>query len=225
MEPIRILLVDDQDLFREGLAQILASQEDMQVVGEASDGQEAVEKAQQLTPDLILMDIRMPRMNGLEATRRIKALLPDVKVVMLTVSDTDDDLFEAIKEGASGYLLKNLKARYLFEYLRSVMRGEVAFSPYLATRMLQEFARQRRREEVMGGRQEGLTEREREVLQLVVDGHSNKEIALKLGIAESTVKRHLHNILEKLQMASRTQAAAYAVRTGLVRPPERSSRA
>ena len=224
MEPIRILLADDQDLFREGVAELLSSHEDMLVVGEASNGEEAVAKAQALRPDLVLMDVRMPVMDGLEAIRRIHALLPEVKVVMLTVSDAEDDLFEALKEGAVGYLLKNLKARYLFEYLRRVMQDEIALSPYLATRVLQEFTRQRRREEAMAGYQEGLTEREKEVLQLVVDGHSNKEIGLKLGIAESTVKRHLHNILAKLQMANRVQAAGYAVRTGLVEPPNRAAR-
>jgi RNA polymerase sigma factor (sigma-70 family) len=208
--------VDDQVLFREGLAQLLSSQEDMQVVGEAGDGLEAVEKARQLRPDLIIMDIRMPGMNGLEATRLIKTALPESRVVMLTVSDSDEDLFQAIKYGAIGYLLKNLKARRLFDQLRSACRGEAALSPYLAMRVLEEFARERRREETATSYRSRLTEREREVLQLVVNGLTNKEIGNQVGIAESTVKRHIHNILEKLQMENRVQAAAYAVRSGLV---------
>jgi two-component system NarL family response regulator len=136
------------EFFREGLAQLLSSQEDMQVVGEADDGLEAVEKAKELRPDLVIMDIRMPNMNGLEACRLIKAALPDTRVVMLTVSDSDEDLFQAIKFGAIGYLLKNLKARRLFDQLRSAYRGEAALSPFLAMRVLEEFARERQREEL-----------------------------------------------------------------------------
>jgi len=215
-QPIRVLLVDDQVLFREGLTQLLASQKDMQVVGEASDGLEAVEKAKELRPDLVIMDIRMPNMNGLEACRLIKAVLPDTRVVMLTVSDSDEDLFQAIKFGAIGYLLKNLKAGRLFDQLRSAYRGEAALSPFLAMRVLEEFARERRREETSTGFRGRLTEREKGVLQLVVSGLTNKEIGAKVGIAESTVKRHIHNILEKLHMDNRVQAAAYAVRSGLV---------
>lgn len=223
MPPARVLLVDDQALFREGIAQLLSTQPDLEVVGEAADGAQAIEMVRDLRPDLVLMDIQMPRMSGLEATVRIKEEFPDTRIVMLTVSDADDDLFEAIKNGASGYLLKNIKAVRFFEQLRGVLRGEAALTPYLASRILQEFARQRQREEVMTGYPGGLTEREKEVLQFVVEGYSNKEIGGFLSIAESTVKRHLHNILEKLQMENRVQAAAYAVRTGLVRPPASSS--
>jgi two-component system nitrate/nitrite response regulator NarL len=215
-QSIRVLLVDDQVLFREGLAQLLSSQEDMQIVGEAGDGLEAVEKAKELRPDLIVMDIRMPSMNGLEACRAIKLALPETRIVMLTVSDSDEDLFQAIKYGATGYLLKNLKARRLFDQLRSAYRGEAALSPYLAMRVLEEFARERRREETTSGYRGRLTDREKEILQLVVNGLTNKEIGGQVGIAESTVKRHIHNILEKLQMDNRVQAAAYAVRSGLV---------
>jgi len=222
MPPARVLLVDDQALFREGIAQLLSTQPDLEVVGEASDGVQAIEMVRDLRPDLVLMDIQMPRMSGLEATVRIKEEFPDTHVVMLTVSDADDDLFEAIKNGASGYLPKNIKAVRFFEQLRGVLRGEAALTPYLASRILQEFARQRQREEVMTGYPGGLTEREKEVLQFVVEGYSNKEIGGFLSIAESTVKRHLHNILEKLQMENRVQAAAYAVRTGLVSPPDSS---
>ena len=224
MKPIRVLVVDDQVLFREGLANLLSSQEDIAAIGDAGDGLEAIEKAHQLQPDLVLMDINMPRLNGLEATRRIRAELPEIKIVILTVSDADDDLFEAIKAGAIGYLLKNLKAQSLFERLRGAMRGEAALSPLLAAKVLEEFARQRQREAQAKDDQGGLTDREREVLQLVMDGASNKDIANTLCIAESTVKRHLHNILEKLHLENRVQAAAYAVRKGLIEPQAHDGR-
>lgn len=213
MPPAKVILVDDQVLFREGIAQLLATQDDVRVVAEAGDGQQALDLALSYRPDLVLMDINMPRMDGLEATRRIKEALPETRIIMLTVSETDDDLFEAIKAGADGYLLKNLKASRLFAMIRGVLDGEAALTPYLATRLLQEFARLSRPGATP--QRDGITEREKEVLQRVVEGCSNREIGLALSIAESTVKRHLHNILEKLQMQNRAQAAAYAVRTGL----------
>lgn len=219
MRTITILVVDDQALFREGLASLIAAQPDMRVVGEASDGAEAVEKAGELRPDMVLMDVRMPRMDGLEATRRIKALLPETRIVMLTVSDLERELFDAMRNGAIGYLLKNMKARRLFDEIRGVMRDEVALSPYLAGRILRDLTRQREYEAVTRGIELGLTEREKEVLGHVVAGLSNKEIGGKLSITESTVKRHLHSILEKLHMDNRVQAAAYALRTGLVDAP------
>jgi two-component system nitrate/nitrite response regulator NarL len=222
MQPIRILIVDDQALFREGLTSLLASQPDMKVVGEASDGTEALEKVQELAPDVILMDLRMPRMDGLEATRRLKPLRPEARVIMLTVSDLTQELFEAMRDGAAGYLLKNMNARRLFEEIRGVMRNEVALSPYLASRILKEFGQQRDYEAVSRGMQLGLTERETEVLGHVVKGLSNKEIGGKLCITESTVKRHLHSILDKLHMENRVQAAAYAMRTGLLDARDRT---
>ena len=223
MSPIRVMIVDDQVLFREGLSGLLGSQPDFTVVGEAGDGEEAVALARELSPDLVLMDIRMPKMTGLDATRIIRREVPEAKIVILTVSDDDDDLFEAIKAGAIGYLLKNLKARALFDRVRGAFRGEAALSPLLATRVMEEFARQRRRE-ATSPESPGLTDRERTVLQLVIGGSSNKEIAARLDIAESTVKRHLHNILEKLHLENRVQAAAYAVRKGLIDGPQDETR-
>lgn len=219
MNPVNVLIVDDQVLFREGLVSLLETQPDFTVVGEAGDGEEAVAKARELQPDLILMDINMPRMGGLEATRLIRRETPTARIVMLTVSDADDDLFEAIKAGAIGYLLKNLRARNLFDRLRGVFQGEVALSPVIAARVLDEFARNRQREVEPSAGSTELTDRERTVLQMVISGASNKEIAAALEIAESTVKRHMHNILEKLHLENRVQAAAYAVRRGLIEAP------
>jgi DNA-binding NarL/FixJ family response regulator len=218
-----VLIVDDQVLFREGIASLLSTVPDLIVVGQAADGTEAVEKARDLRPDLVLMDVNMPRMTGLQATRIIRQELPETQVVILTVSDADDDLFEAIKAGAIGYLLKNTRAEALFERLRGVLRGEAALSPLLAARVLAEFAQHRENKEPIRPSEE-LTDREREVLQLVVDGANNRDIALALQIAESTVKRHLHNILEKLHLENRLQAASYALRKGLVEPPREPTR-
>jgi DNA-binding NarL/FixJ family response regulator len=218
---VRVLLVDDHALFREGLAGLLSSQPDIEVVGEAEDGVEALVKAQELRPDLILMDVMMPGCDGLEATQLIKEALPDVKIVMLTVHDEDDKLFEAIRSGAVGYLLKSTASEALVAMLRGVMRGEAAISGTTATRILEEFRR-------LAGRtppfaQEDipvLTAREKEVLRLVAAGAMDKEIVAELSISLSTVKTHLRNILGKLQATSRHQAAAYAVREGLIRLPD-----
>lgn len=216
-EPLKILLVDDHALFRAGIASLLASREDVEVVGQAQDGEEALEAAHRLMPDLILMDVHMPNVNGIEATRRIKAELPYVKVVMLTVSDQDQDLFEAIKSGAQGYLLKNLEPNELFDYLEGISRGEAPISRAMASRILSEFASQASREraprtpEPIGA----LTAREKEVLKLVASGATNREIAVALTLTENTVKNHLRNILEKLHLENRVQAAAYALKMGL----------
>ncbi|MBI4301125.1 MAG: response regulator transcription factor [Chloroflexi bacterium] len=218
---MRVLLVDDQILFRKAVASLLTTHPLMEVVGEAGDGVEAVEKALELTPDLILMDIRMPRRNGVEATRLIKMELPQTKIVMLTVSDEDDDLFEALKNGAQGYLLKNLRPETLFELLEGVARGEAALSPAIAAKVLKEFVHLSQRGHRSGATGPDLTEREKEVLQLVVAGASNKDIAARLFIAEGTVKNHLHNILGKLQAHSRAQAAARAISERILAdPPE-----
>lgn len=217
MERIRVLLVDDHTLFREGLAGILNAQPDFQMVGEASDGLEAVVKAHELVPDLILMDIGMPGMDGLEATRRIKQELPATTIVMLTVWDEDEKLFGAIKNGAQGYLLKSMRSREMLGLLRGAVRGEAAITPALAGRMLEEFRRMSRALPPQAG--EGavtLTHREQEVLSLVAEGKTDKEVADALHISLHTVKSHMRNILAKLHVSNRYQATRYARDRGAV---------
>ncbi|MDP2954508.1 MAG: response regulator transcription factor [Chloroflexota bacterium] len=214
-QPLRVLLVDDHTLFRKGIASLLLSKPGIEVVGETGDGLDALTKARELMPDLIFMDIRMPGMNGIEATRRIKEEIPVMKVVILTVSEEDNDLFEAVKAGAQGYLLKNLEPEDLFKMLDWVVRGEAAISPSMASKIIQEFSRQGLKEAPPVLSESYLTEREKAVLKLVAKGSSNKEVAAALGISESTAKNHLHNIMEKLHLRSRVQAAAYALRQGL----------
>jgi DNA-binding NarL/FixJ family response regulator len=211
--PIRVLVVDDHPLFRRGIATLLSDERDFVVAGEASDGLEAVRQARDLMPDVILMDISMPNMDGLAATRQIKQEMPYVRIVILTVSDDDQNLFEAIKSGAQGYLLKKIEPQALFGTLKKVARGEASISRSMATKLVAEFARQ-------GGRKPipslALTPRETEVLDLVARGKSNKEIASALDIAANTVKNHLKNILEKLHLENRVQAATFALREGLI---------
>jgi DNA-binding NarL/FixJ family response regulator len=218
MSRIRILLADDHDLFREGLAGIIAAQPDMQVVGEAGDGLEAMVKARELKPDLVLMDIQMPGCDGLEATQKIKRELPETVIVMLTVRDEDEKLFEAIKHGAQGYLLKNIHSRELLDGLRGALRGEAAISPILAGRMLEEFRRlgQQEPRSAVPGEMAVLTPREKEVLSLVAQSRSDKEIAAELSVSLHTVKSHLRNILAKLQVNSRREAAWLAKNKGML---------
>jgi len=216
MEPIRVLLVDDHILFRKGIANLLSAQVDMEVVGEAGDGQEALQKARELMPDLILMDIAMPGTSGRHATRVIKEEMPYVKIVMLTVSERDSDLFEAIRCGADGYLLKDLEPDDLYRLCRGVFLGKAPLSPLMAAKILREFSSLAEARPEAGGSGGRLTQREIEVLELVVEGKTNKEVAETLCLAENTVKNHLRNILAKLHLKNRAQAAAYAVREGLV---------
>ncbi len=220
-KPIRVLLVDDQLLFLHGLANVLGDWPDVRVVGEASDGLDAVAKARKLEPDIVLMDINMPTMNGLEATRILRQEMPTVKVVVLTISEQDEYLFEAIKGGASGYLLKDIKPVVLHEMLLAVARGEAAISPVMAARILEEFAKYLPLAAEPEPTEE-LTDREKEVLELVAAGYDNRAIAKSLCLAPGTVKRHLHNILDKLHARSRGEAAAYALRHGIIspRPPQ-----
>ena len=213
---MRILLADDHALFRDGVASLLQAW-GFEVVGQAADGLEAVKLARQLMPDLVLMDIRMPRCRGLEATRLIKAEMPEVKVVILTVSDEEDDLFEAIKSGAEGYILKNVAGAEFAELLKGVGQGEAPIQRRLAARILEEFARQSgRASEGKAGEGERLTERELEVLRLVAGGATNKGIAQSLVISAETVKYHLKNIMQKLHLQNRAQVIAYALKRGMV---------
>lgn len=216
-ESLRVVLVDDHSLFRAGIASLLGMRKGVKVVGQAESGERAVDLARQLIPDLVLMDVHMPGIGGIEAARQIRAALPQVKVVMLTVSDQDHDLFEAIKNGAHGYLLKNLEPGELYDYLEGIARGEAPISRTMAARILNEFAAQatRAREVPAPEPYDDLTPREREVLSLVAGGATNREIAAALTLTENTVKNHLRNILEKLHMENRVQAAAYALKMGL----------
>jgi DNA-binding NarL/FixJ family response regulator len=215
LNPVRVMLADDHALFREGLAGIITAQPDLEVVGEASDGLEAIVMAQELKPDLILMDIQMPGCDGMEATLKIKKALPETVIVMLTVRDDEEKLFETIKYGAQGYLLKNIRSRELLEMIRGAMRGDAAITPAIAGRMLEEFRRlslaaPSESQEI----DEGLTHREGEVLALVAQGLPDKEIAVRLSISIHTVKSHLRNILARLQVNNRREAARLAKQKG-----------
>ncbi len=215
---MRILIADDHALFRDSLRSLLESH-DIEVVGEAKNGQEAIDMAWKCKPDVILMDLMMPEMDGLESTKRIAAELPDVKVVILTASDDDNNLFEAIKSGARGYLLKDLESDQFFSLLEGVGRGEPALTPAVARKLLDEFARPKKpsKEEYDP---DALTDREREVLELMVQGTtSNRKLARHLGVSENTVKFHVRNILDKLHLHNRAQVVAYALRTRLVDSP------
>jgi RNA polymerase sigma factor (sigma-70 family) len=218
-KPLRVLLVDDHVLFRKGVEAVLATRPEYEVVGEASNGNEAIEMARQTRPEVILMDISMPECNGLEATCRIKREMPHVKILILTVSEVEQDLFAAIQCGAQGYLVKNLKAHSLFDTLDALTRGETPLSAVMATKILHEFQKPPDTRAQVPEAIEPLTPRETEVLELIVAGRSNKEIAEALVISVSTVKNHLRNILEKLHLSNRIQAAVYAVRQGLVDDP------
>lgn len=199
-----VIIADDHILSRKGITSLLTAHPLFSIVGEATNGQEALEKARLLLPDLILMDIRMPVMDGLEATRLIKEALPHVKIVILSVSDDVQDFFEAIKRGAQGYLLKNMEPEYWLDYLLSIVQGEAPISRVLATKILQEFALKK-----TDLTQTRLSEREQEVLLLVSQGLGNKEIGKSLYITESTVKNHLRNIMTKLHLQNRMQLIAY----------------
>jgi two-component system NarL family response regulator len=214
---LRVLIADDHALFRRGLEMVLQKEPDIEVVGEATDGVQAVEKAQQAMPDVVLMDVRMPKRSGIQATKEIKELLPHVKILVLTISDEEADLYESIKAGASGYLLKEIPTEEVADAVRSVMAGHSRISPAMASKLLHEFA-------TMSKQQDGrrplppprLTDRETEVLRLVARGLNNRDIAKDLYISENTVKNHIRNILEKLQLHSRMEAVIYAVRENIL---------
>jgi DNA-binding NarL/FixJ family response regulator len=213
---IRVLLADDHPLFRNGIASLLATR-DYAVVGQAGTGAEAVRLAAELRPDLVLMDIRMPGLNGLAATRLIQASQPETRIVILTVSEDDADLFEAVKSGAAGYLPKSLEAEPFFALLAAVLRGEAGLTPDLAQKILREFARPGAGSSPAPAPAGGdLTPRERDVLALVGQGATNAEIAAHLVVSENTVKFHMKNILQKLHARNRAEVVAFAHRTGLL---------
>ena len=222
MSKIRVLLADDQDIIRTGLTIILNHQPDLEVVAQAADGIEAVEMAKKLQPDVILMDIKMPRLNGIQATRQIVSALPKTQVIILTTYDTDDWVFDGIRAGAVGYLLKDTSGDNLGDAVRGAMKGESQIDPTVARKLLREFQqfstsrsaapRLPAEEEP----QERLTDREEEVLKLLAAGLSNKEIATQLSLSEGTVKNHISAILGKLHANDRTQAVLTALKRGLV---------
>jgi two-component system NarL family response regulator len=213
------MIVDDHALFRRGLEMVLEEEADIELVGQASDGSEAVEKAGESLPDVVLMDIRMPRSSGIEACRAMKEVAPSAKIVMLTISDEEEDLFEAIRAGASGYLLKDLPLDEVAETVRAVHGGQSLINPSMAGKLLSEFATLAKRdtgERVQQVPPPRLTEREMQVLKLVARGMNNRDIAKELFISENTVKNHVRNILEKLQIHSRMEAVMVAVREKLI---------
>jgi two-component system NarL family response regulator len=216
---IRVLICDDHALFRRGLMMVLEEEDDIEVVAEAGHGAEAVELAQALAPDVVLMDVRMPRLDGITATRRILETIPNVNVIMLTVSDEEDDLFEAMKAGAAGYLLKEISIDEVGRSVRGVAQGQRLVTPSLATKLITEFAGIAQRRAPQGIETPQLTPRELEVLGHVADGASNREIAGRLGISENTVKNHVRNILEKLRLHTRMEAVMYAMREHLIDLP------
>ncbi|MEU8550290.1 response regulator transcription factor [Streptomyces roseoverticillatus] len=215
---IRVMIVDDQMMVREGFSVLLNAMPDIEVVGEAVDGREAVEKVATLRPDVVLMDIRMPVLNGLEATREIVAADADAKVLVLTTFDLDEYVYQALRAGASGFLLKDASARQLADGVRVVAAGEALLAPTVTKRLIQEFSRLGAPKPPAQERVGELTERETEVLVLVAQGRSNAEIAAHLVVAESTVKTHVSRILVKLGLRDRTQAAVFAYEAGLVTP-------
>ena len=217
-EPVRVLVVDDQELFRRGLTMLLAVEDGIEVVGEAGDGVEGTALAESAAPDVVLLDVRMPKRSGIEACLAIKEAVPSAKIIMLTVSDEEADLYEAVKSGASGYLLKDSSIEEVAQAVRVVADGQSLISPSMAIKLIDEF-KQMSKPEKAAGPGLRLTERELDVLRLVAQGHSNKEIAARLYISENTVKNHVRNILEKLQLHSRMEAVMYAVKEKLLDLP------
>ncbi|MFC2034378.1 response regulator [Chloroflexota bacterium] len=218
MDTIKVLIVDDHALFRRGIAAVLASQKNLEITGEAIDGLEAIEMAKKTNPDVILMDLNMPRCSGLEAIQALQSEMPKIRILVLTVSEMEEDLFAAVKFGATGYLLKKSEPDELINAITQIAQGGVIVSPLMATKLLTEFKDLTTvsGEELSKNIDTDLSPRETEVLQQVAQGATNKEIADTLFISENTVKTHLKNIMETLHLANRSQAAAYAVKKGLV---------
>lgn len=219
MAKVRVVIVDDHALFRRGIAAVLAGKENIEVVGEAVDGLKAIELVKQLHPDVVLMDLQMPNCSGLEATQALQTEMPDVKILVLTVSENESDLFAAVKFGARGYLLKKVDPDELVSAISGIAQGGVIISPLMATKLLIDFNELKSgiQHTTVEKEQAQLSPRESEVLQLVAKGMTNKEIGEVLFISENTVKTHLQNIMDKLHLANRSQAAAYAVEKGLIK--------
>jgi DNA-binding NarL/FixJ family response regulator len=218
VKKIRLLLVDDQAMFREGLRLILGRQTDFEIVGEADDGLAALESLQRINPDVVLMDLRMPNLGGVDATRRIKAEAPAVRVIVLTTFEEDEEVFAALRAGAAGFLLKDSPSEKLCEAIRLAARGETWLQPSVAAKLVAEFGRLAPRPPPAqtGSLSEPLTPREHDVLRCLADGMSNKEIGRRLTISEGTVKNHMSQVLGKLQVLDRTQAALRARELGLL---------
>ncbi len=219
-EAIRVVIADDHALYRRGLQAVVLLEDGIEIVGEAGNGDEAIERTVELLPDIVLMDVRMPHTSGIEACQRIKELVPSTRIIMLTMSDEESDLYEAVRAGANGYLLKDIPAEEIAAGIIKVAGGDSLISPSMASKLLAEFAQMSKRQEERpsGAALPRLTEREREVLRLVARGMPNKEIAASLFISENTVKNHVRNILDKLQLHSRMEAAMFAVRENLLEP-------
>ena len=222
MSPIKVLVVDDHTLFRRGITDVLAKQANVEVIGEASNGLEAIEKASELAPDVILLDIHMPECNGLEATQVLQTKMPRINILMLTISESEADLFTAMKFGAKGYILKDVEPEDLVHAISHVAQGGVMVSPLMATKLLNEFKfpGASTGQKTVTGTSPTPSAREEEVLRFIAQGATNKQIAASLFISENTVKTHMRNIMEKLHLANRSQAAAYAVKKGLVHNEE-----
>ncbi|MDW7675632.1 MAG: response regulator transcription factor [Bacillota bacterium] len=212
MDKVKLLIVDDHALVRKGISSLLAEEDSVEVIGEAANGLEALDITKELMPDVILMDINMPECNGIEATKLIKKELPYVKIVMLTVYEDEQYLFEAVKSGAQGYLLKNLEPENLVASIMDLLKGEAPISPSMATKIINEYAHITARDSKTDN---DLTRREREVLDMLSQGLTNKEIAKQLMISDNTVRNHIRNIFDKLHLENRVQAAAYALQVGL----------
>lgn len=217
-DPIRVLIADDHALFRRGLRTVLELDGDILVVAEADDGRAAVTATEANLPDVVLMDVKMPKLDGIEACRAIKAAVPSTRIIMLTMSDDEQDLFEAIRAGANGYVLKDVPGEEIALGVRSAHQGQSLISPSMAAKLLTEFAALPRPDEHQLNGLPHLTDREREVLRLVARGKGNREIGKELFISENTVKNHVRNILEKLQLHSRMEAAMFAVRQRMIDP-------
>ncbi|TQK72295.1 MULTISPECIES: response regulator transcription factor [unclassified Nocardioides] len=214
-EPVRVVVVDDQELFRRGLTMLLGIEDGIEVVGEASNGLDGVSLVVSSVPDVVLLDVRMPKQSGIEACVAIKEAVPMTKIIMLTVSDEEADLYEAVKSGASGYLLKDSSIEEVAQGIRVVADGQSLISPSMAAKLIDEFKTMSKPDRTAGPALK-LTERELEVLRAVARGLSNRDVASLLAISENTVKNHVRNILEKLQLHSRMEAVMYAVRAKLV---------